>query len=206
MRRILPTVIDTKYNIIRSRERRLAKAVAKSVVKFPEITVWAFIIPIVFLFIFLKYRRTLEIVTLNFLFTKKLALNAARDMIKNGQHRQEVLAWIDDKTTDVLASDKQGVYSEKIRRKQMNEVDLLLDHYLKLLKAEGNSYESLVKDAYQTQESYEAFLHQLTLAERAVNRAAIQTVGKTETTSELISKMETMTDGIRRKEAEKIFT
>ncbi len=70
-----------------------------------------------------------------------------------------------------------------------------------LLKAEGKSYQSLVKDAYQTRDNYEAFLQELTLAEKAVNRAAIQTVGKTETTSELISKMETVTDGIRRKEA-----
>lgn len=206
MRRILPTVIDRKYDFIRSQERRLAQAVAKGVVKFPDIAVWSFTMPVILLFTFLEYRRNTEIVTLNFLFTKKLALNAAHDMIKNGQPRQDVLAQIDDKTTDVLASDKQGVYSEKTRRKQMNEVDLLLDHYLKLLKAEGESYESLVRDAYQTQESYETFLHELTLAERAVNRAAIQIEGKTRTTSELISKMETMADWIRREEAKKIFS
>ncbi|MDI6815468.1 MAG: NF038143 family protein, partial [Dehalococcoidales bacterium] len=120
--------------------------------------------------------------------------------------RQDVLAWIDDKTTNILASDKQGVYSERIRRKQMNEINLLIDHYLKLLKAEGKDYESLVKDAYQTQDNYEAFLHELTVAEKAVNRAAIQTVGKTETALELISKMETVTNEIRRKEAEEIFS
>jgi len=87
----------------------------------------------------------------------------------------------------------------------MNEINLLLDHYLKLLEAEGNSYESVVKNAYQTRDNYEAFLRELTLTEKAVNRAAIQTVGKTETASELISGMEKATEGIRTKEAEKIF-
>ena len=54
MRGILPTFADTKYNIIRSEERRLAKAVARKIVKIPEITVWAFMIPFIFVFSFLK--------------------------------------------------------------------------------------------------------------------------------------------------------
>ena len=206
MRRILPTFIDTKYNIIHSQERRLAKAVARKVVKFPEFTGLMFVMPPLFLFALLGYGRRVEIVTLNFLFTKKLALDAARDIMLKDQSRQDVLAMIDDKTSDILASDKQGVYSERIRRKQINEINLLLDHYLKLLNAEGKSYESLVKNAYQTRDNYKAFLQELTLAERAVNRAAIQTVGKTEITSELISKMETVADGMRQAEVEKIFS
>ena len=82
MRGILPTFVDTKYNIIRSEERRLAKAVAKKIAKMPEITVWAFMIPFIFVFSFLKYKRTTETFTLNFLFTKRLALDAALDIMK----------------------------------------------------------------------------------------------------------------------------
>ena len=206
MRGILPTFIDTKYDIIRSQERRLAKAVARRVVKLPDVTVWAFMIPLIFLFNFLRYKRANETFVLNFLFTKKLALDAARDIIKEGQSRQGVLAGIDDKTRNILTSDKMGIYSEKIRRQQMNEINLLLDHYLKLLEAEGKSYKSLVKNAYQTQDDYRTFLQQLTAAEKAVNRAAIQTVGKTEEASELVSRMEEATEMVRTAEAEKIFS
>lgn len=205
MRRILPTFVDTKYEIILSEERQLAKAVARRVVKMPDVTVWAFMIPLIFLFNFLRYKRAIEAFVLNFLFTKKLALDAALDIMKKGQSRQDVIAHIDDKTADVLASDERGVYSEKIRRKQMNEINLLLDHYLKLLEAEGKNYESLVKTTYQTRDTYEAFLHELTRAEWAVNRAAIETVGKTETAYELISGMEKAAKEIRAEQAEKIF-
>jgi len=184
MRGILPTFLDTKYNIIHSQERRLAKAVARSIVKMPEITIWAFMIPFIFFFIFLRYKRASETFVLNFLFTKKLALDAALDIMKNDQSRQDVLARIEDRTSDILAADKGGVYSDKIRRQQMNEINLLLDHYLKLLDAQGNNYQSLVKDAYQTQDNYTAFLRELTLAEKAVNRVAIQTVGRGEAASE----------------------
>lgn len=206
MRGILPTFADTKYNIIRSEERRLAKAVAKKIVKIPEITVWAFMIPFIFVFSFLKYKRTSETFALNFLFTKRLALDAALDIIKEGLQRQDVIVRINDKTRDILASDTQGVYSEKIRMKQMNEINLLLDHYLKLLEAEGKNYKSLLKNAYQTQDNYRTFLQQLTAAEKAVNQAALQTVGKSETAHEIISEMENATESIRTEEAKIIFS
>ena len=206
MRRIPPTFIDTKYNIILSEERRLAKAVARRVVKLPDVTVWAFMIPLIFLFNFLRYKRANETFVLNFLFTKKLALDAALDIMKKGQSRQDMIARIDDKTSDILASGKGEGYSEKIRRKQMNEIDLLLDHYLKLLEAEGKNYESLVKNTYQARDTYENFLHELTRAELAVNRAAIEAVGRTETTYELISEMEKTTERVRTAQAEKIFS
>ena len=206
MRGIPPTFIDTKYNIILSEERRLAKAVARRVVKLPDVTVWAFMIPLIFLFNFLRYKRANETFVLNFLFTKKLALDAALDIMKKGQSRQDMIARIDDKTSDILASGKGGGYSEKIRRKQMNEIDLLLDHYLKLLEAEGKNYESLVKNTYQARDTYENFLHELTRAELAVNRAAIEAVGRTETTYELISEMEKTTERVRTAQAEKIFS
>ena len=113
MRRIPPTFIDTKYNIILSEERRLAKAVARRVVKLPDVTVWAFMIPLIFLFNFLRYKRANETFVLNFLFTKKLALDAALDIMKKGQSRQDVIARIDDKTSDILASGKGGVTLRK---------------------------------------------------------------------------------------------
>ena len=206
MRAILPTFVDTKYNIIRSQERRLAKAVAKKVVKMPDITIWVFMVPFIFFFTLLKYRRTHETFVLNMLFTKRLALDAALDIVKKGQSRQNVIAQIDDKTRDILDSDTKGIYSEKIRRKQMNEINLLLDHYLKLLGAEGKSYESLVRNAYQTADDYKTFLHELMPVEKAVNRAAIQTVGASETAHELVSGMERATERIRAEQTEKIFS
>jgi len=202
---ILPIFLDTKYNIIHSEERRLAKAVAKRVVKLPDITVWVFMIPFIFFYSLLRYKRVSETFVLNFLFTKKLALEAARD-IKKGQPRHDVIARIDDRTSGILDSDTKGIYSEQIRSRQISEINLLLDHYLKLLEAEGNSYQTLVKNAYQTRESYEAFLHQLIPAEKAVNQAAIQTVGETEDAYELISGMEGAAEGIRMEQAEKIFS
>lgn len=204
MRRILPTVLDTKHESILSRERSLAKAVTSAVIESKPLTVWEITIPLIFLHNFLTFRRTREIFTLNFLFTKKLALEAAVDMIKKGQGKEEAMARIKDKTRNILASDKKGVYSQKIRQKQMKEIDLLIGHYRRLLEAEGKDYGTMMKNAYQSWEKYAAFLGKLKGAEKEVNSAAQQTV-RIATASDLVSKMERATERIRRAQAEKIF-
>jgi len=204
MRRFLPTVLDTKRESILSKERSLAKAVTVAVIESPPITVWEITIPIVFIINFFRLKRTREIFTLNFLLTKKLALEATVDMIEKGQGKEEVIARIRDTTGDILASDTKEVYSQKIRQRQMKEIDLLIDHYRQLLEAEGKDYDSMMRNAYQTREKYAAFLGQLIQAEREVNRAAQQTV-KSATASDLVSKMEKATERIRRAQAAKIF-
>jgi hypothetical protein len=204
MGKILPTVLDTKHENILSRERSLAKAVAKAVIGPNPVGAWDVLIPLVFLYNFLRFKRAREIFTLNFLFTKKLALEAAFDMIKNEENKEAVMTRVKDKTSNILASDKEGIYSIKIRQKQMKEIDLLIDHYCKLLGAEDKDYASMVRNAYKTRKDYIVFLGQLSRAEKEVNNAARQTVRMT-TAPGIISKMEEAADRIRSSQVEKIF-
>jgi hypothetical protein len=91
MRRLLPTVLDTKYESILSQERSLAKTVANVVIGQNPVTVWDVLIPIVFLFSFLKFKRARETFALNFMFTKKLALEAAFNMIEKDLNKEEAM-------------------------------------------------------------------------------------------------------------------
>lgn len=205
MGRILPTVLETKYQNILSRERSLAKAVARTVIGQNPVGVWDVMIPILFFFNFMRFLRARETFTLNFLFTKKLALRAAFDMIEKGKTKQEMMARIRDETSDILVSDKQSIYSNKIRQKQMQEIEVLIDHYGKLLKAEDKEYAHMVKSAYPTREHYIRFLGQLSRAEKEVNRAAKSRVRAT-TAQGIVSRMEETVERIRGSEVEKIFT
>lgn len=201
----MSTVLDTKYESILSRERSLARAVAISAVKAKPITVWEVTIPVIFFFGYMRLKSTREIFTQNFLFTKKLALEAALEMIKKGQPREEVMSRIEDKTSSLLISVKKGVYSEEIRQMQLKEIDLLINHYCRLLRAEGRDYASLVINAYKSQKDYSTFLGQLKETEKQVTRAAEQTLG-TRTDHEIISRIEESTDRARMAEVEKIFS
>jgi len=204
MGKLLPTILDTKYENILTQENTVAKAVARSVIGVNSVTVWDVLIPIVFVFNVLKFKRAREIFTLNFLFTKKLALQGAFDMIKTSQSREDALAQIRNRTSEILASDKKGIYSIKIRQKQMREMELLLDHYFRLLNADGKDYSSMVRNAYLTRKDYGAFAKQLEGIEKEVNRAASQTV-KTASAPDIIIKMEEATARLRAAEAENIF-
>lgn len=200
----MPTVLDTKYKSILTGEQSLARAVAISVVKTKPLTVWEVTIPIIFILTYMRRKSSREIFTENFLFTKKLALKAALEMIKKGQPREEVMPRIEEKTSSLLTSVKDGIYSEEIRQMQLKEIGLLIDHYCKLLKAEGKDRVSLVINAYKSQKDYSIFLGQLKEAEKQVTHAARQTLG-VQTDPEIVFRMEEATDRARTAEAEKIF-
>jgi hypothetical protein len=204
MGKLLPTILDTKHENILAQEKALAKGVASVIIGQNPVTAWDVLIPIVFVFNVLKFKRAREIFTLNFLFTKKLALQGAFDMVKKGQSREDVLGQIRDRTSQILASDKKGIYSIKIRQKQMREMELLLDHYSRLLNAEGKDYESMVRHAYRTREDFSAFVKELEGIEKEVNRAASQTVG-TASAPDIVSRMEETARRLRATQVETIF-
>jgi hypothetical protein len=204
MGRLLPKVMDTKYQSILSQERSLAKAVASAVIEVKPVSGWEILIPILFLLRFFQIKRSKETFTLNFLFTKKLALEAAFPMVDKGKSREEAREQIKEKTGSILAGDKAGLYSSKIRQKQLKEMDLLIDHYGRLLEAEGKDYPSMVRNAYRTRENYVAFLQELEEAEKEVYQAATQTV-KTSSAREIASRMEEAAARARRAELDRLF-
>jgi hypothetical protein len=196
--------LDKRYRTILSQERSWAVSVARMVIKPRPISVWEFLIPVLLIFSFAKTKSEKEVIIQNLLFTKQLALEAALDMAKNGLNREEVLFSIKDKTSSLVNTVEDGIYSEEIRQKQLKEINLLIDHYCRLLNAEGENYASLVINVYQALESFTNFLAQLKALEKEVNLAAMQTLGS-RADPELVAGMEETTDRVRMAAAQKIF-
>ncbi len=205
MGNFLPGILDKKYENILSRERYLARAVASAVIESKPLTVWEVVVPILFFFTFLQFKRSRTTFALNFLFTKKLALEAALERARKGKSPEEARAAIKEKTDKILAADRKGVYSSKIRQRQLQEMELLLEHYFRLLQAEGEDFPSLVRNVYRHRENYEKFLTNLERAEKEVNRAALQFV-KNKSGQATVSKMEEAAQKIRKADLEKIFS
>ncbi|MGD9032622.1 MAG: NF038143 family protein [Desulfobacteraceae bacterium] len=204
MERALKKVLEAKHRAILAQERSWAVSVARTVIKPRPISVWEFLIPVLLIFSFAKTKSEKEVIIQNLLFTKELALKAALDMAKNGRNREEVLFPIEEKTSGLVNTVKDGIYSEEIRQKQLKEIHLLIDHYCRLLNAEGGSYASLVINAYQAPEPFTNFLTQLKASEKEVNLAAMQTLGR-RADPELVKRMEETTDRVRMAAARKIF-
>jgi len=196
--------VGTKYKIILEHERAVARAVAASLIQPKQITVWEIMIPVIFILNFAKIKQSREVFIQNHLFTKNMALKAAFDMNKKGLGRQEVMDRIESQTKKTLASVPETLYSDEIRREQIKEIELLLEHYGRLFKAAGRDYPVLVVDAYQTRENYAAFYKQLKAAENDVMMAARRTLGD-QADSQAAGRLEEITDRIRAAGVNKIF-
>lgn len=156
------------------------------------------------IFTYAKTKGEKEVIVQNLLFTKELALRAALGMTRNGQSRQEAMIPIEEKTRHLMETVKGGIYSEEIRQKQLKEIHLLIDHYTKLLQAEGKDYDSLVLDAYMEPQAFLSFLARLREAEREVNLAALNTLGD-RGSPEFVSMMEEVTQRVRSLVTQRIF-
>jgi hypothetical protein len=201
----LPTRLKKKFDMILARERRLANFVALQAIKPKPFSVWEVLIPVIFILGFMRSKEQRETFAQNLMFTKKMALEAALEMLKNGQPKEAAMSRIAAETQGLLTSIPNGVYSDAIRQKQLEEIDLLIDHYCTLMRAEGADYVTLVADAYKTREDYAVFKAKLILAERAVTHAARETLGS-QADHQTAARIETATEKFRQQEVETIYS
>jgi signal transduction histidine kinase len=194
--------MDKNYNIVLNSEESFARAVGLGVHVKRPLTTWHFLLPGMFIFDFLRRSSETRRYSNLFLFPRKLALDGALDIL-NGEDRKNILSRIEEEIRLWLTSLK--LYSERLLRRHTEEIDLLIDHYYKLLHAEGNNYHTLVKNAYKTREHYEAYLHQLAAAEQEVDQAIGEIHGEAGDIWEWLQAEQTQVMELRTKEDNRIF-
>lgn len=200
----MPEEIDKRYEAVLFHERSWAKAVSFAAMKAKPLTVWEILIPIFIIFNHMRLKGAREVFAQNILFTKKLALDAALAMTKNGQSKAHAMSPVEEKTKALLASDKDGIYSDQIRQRQLEEIHLLIDHYCRVLQAEGEDYAALVARSYNNLSEYKTFLEALKGAEGKVNHAAVKTLGS-QADIETLSRIEQASHHMRLETAQQIF-
>lgn len=172
--------VNAKYRLILEREEQFAKALAYRVVDPPEMSPWLVIAPFYIIFVWYQNHRLragAETFSQEFLVTKKHALSAALDLAAGGgrDKRQALEAF-----RDTGENHPNQAAVRAVRLRQTAEMELLIDHYVRLLQADGTSYDDLVKDAYQTRSAYLDFTERLEQAEKAVICEAVRLTAKAE--------------------------
>jgi len=200
----VPSGLKKKFDIILSREQRMARAIAHKAIRPKPLSVWEVMVPVIFIMGYMRAKADREVFSQNMLFTKKMALQAAFDMIRRDTPKADALMKIEHNTKDLVSSVPDGIYSEEIRREQLKEIELLVDHYCRLIQAQGRDYAALVVHAYQSRDGYTRFNDQLAAAESAVTQAARRTLGH-KTDEEMAAKIESAANRLRRQEIETIF-
>jgi len=196
--------LKTKFDLVMSREQRLARSIALAAIKPKPFSVWEVMIPLIFIFGNMRAKEEREVFAQNLLFTKKTALEAAYEMLRLDQPKATVLSAVKSKTDHLLATAPQSLYSEDIRLEQLQEIDLLIDHYCMLIQAEGEEYAALVINAYGTQKNYAAFQQRLQTAEQRVTQAAGRTLGQ-QADFDMVARIAAAAERLRKAEIEQIF-
>jgi hypothetical protein len=163
-----------KYEIILNAEQQFAREVTIGVLYLRPLSVWHYLIPGMFIIDFLRRGSAIRKYGETFMFPRKLALQAARDL-SAGTTRADIGPHLETEIKSWLA--KLQLDSPDLVNTQKETVDLLIDHYVKLLQAEGESYYDLIQNAYSARESFETHLREMTAAENEVDRAILARVG-----------------------------
>jgi hypothetical protein len=149
-----------------------------------------------------RKRRTRK----NLLFTRQLAFDAAKNVQKTKEPAWEIRRY-EIKTQEILDKEKKGLYTDKIRRKQLLEIEFLMNHYLDLLDSDGSNYNDLIKTKYPSKGKYLEFLNKLKKKEAEVIQAAITTVrqGSKKERRLWYDKVKIATRKLRMEEADRIY-
>jgi len=166
------------FNAIKKYEIRQTEQIAGALIDITKSKFnWRIIIFPFFLYDFIRYHRRSQVLRKNLFFTKQFALEAAKN-IHQGKERAWEIRQVEIKTRDILDKEKKGFYTEKIRNRQLREIEFLIDHYLELLSRNQPGYKDSVKATYTSKGSFLAFLNSLQKFEEEVIQAAISTMRK----------------------------
>jgi hypothetical protein len=191
-----------KYKMILMTEEKMAREVTLGVIVTRPLTVWHYIIPGMFIIDFLRRGSALRKYTEHFMFPRKLAIDAAQALAQ-GDDEAAVLVHIENETRSWLSS--LDLHTPGLLDAQLAVIKLLVDHYARLLNADGVSVYALIKEAYENRENFQGHVDELTAAEAEVDRELIAKLGETEKLKEKISAEQKQLEERRQKILEEVF-
>ena len=191
-----------KYDIIVNAEQQFAREVTLGVIVTHPLTTWHYIIPGFFVIDFLRRGSAIRQYTKHYMFPRKLALDVARDELqgenmdsRDSDLENDIEKWLGD----------LKLYTPDLVQAHLVLIEILAAHYLKLLKAEGDTFDLLIERAYQDRENFIQFVESVTAAENEVDRQVIELLGGVEKIKEKISAEQQQLAKRRQKIADDIF-
>jgi len=192
-----------KYATIRSADVKFTREVALAVYGKRSVPVWYFYVPFMFLLEAIRkgsfIRTFLQASTL----PQELAINAALEL-NRGEDKVTLLLRIEEPIRKWLSD--LGIDTPGLFQKQMEEIGLQLEHYSRLLKADGDTYHALVKGAYTNREQYEVFLSQLHSVGRDACREVVAILGDNKELAKRVQLTQQQSEKLREQEASGIFS
>ncbi|MFZ2445788.1 MAG: NF038143 family protein [Syntrophobacteraceae bacterium] len=194
---IVPTraELERKKQLILEHETIFANQIGSAVFEKPRVNLWMILLPILFLHLIYrmqKYKEGRMKFNEDFMITRRRAMNAAVEAAAGGRH-------------DIEGITRQADLAEPLAAPYESWVGALVEYYMDLLAADGESFESLVRAAFGSSSNYLLSLNRLSMAERKFYSALKPRMAETEGATAIISTIEERSHQLRRELADKIF-
>ncbi len=194
--------VREKYKIILDAERNFAYTVARSVLDKPKISVWIILIPVLFLFYAHKiqqYKKGIHDFAAGLLKSKTAALNIALQNVAPDPSSEKS----SDAYWDTFPADSEK--TRLVRAKHKAELEVLIDHYSRLLQSPGSDHESLLRNSYGHGGEYRRFLNRLMRVEEELHQAVLDAYHPTDEAAKIVRRMEAIAEKLRLDQLEAVF-
>jgi hypothetical protein len=163
-----------RFDRITAAEEQFAKEVVLNVLYLRPPKMWQNLIPGMFIFDFLRRNRAIRRYSKKYMFPRHLAVDALREF-SGGVGTESVARRIRERIDAELQP--LQLPSPALALAYQKLVDLLTGHYKRLVRAQGESYDELVRNAYPTLSEYENHIEQLAVAENEIDKMVVEAVG-----------------------------
>ena len=187
---------------ITAAEQQFAREVALTIIYLRPPKMWQSLIPGMFIFDFLRRSRFTRRYTKKYMFPRRLALDAVRELSAGAGNES-----VDRRIRQRIEAELQPLQppSPVLARAYHQVVDLLAGHYNRLMQAHGESYDERVRNAYPSAGQYESHLQQLGAAEKQIDKAVVEAFGPGKALGEELQLEANQVAARRRKVLERIF-
>jgi hypothetical protein len=188
--------LERKKELILQRELAFANAVGAAVFEKPKVSFWMVLVPLLFLYFIYRmqrYKSGRMKFDEEFMTTRRRAMNLAFEAVETGTR------------PDIDRIARESGLTEALEKPYASWLKVLVDFYMDLLAANGDSFESLVRSAYRNRTNYLLTLNRLGTVEREFYAAVKPQLAATEGAAAVIATIETQSQQLRRDLAENIF-
>lgn len=188
--------LERKKELILQRELAFANAVGAAVFEKPKVSFWMVLVPLLFLYFIYRmqrYKSGRMKFDEEFMTTRRRAMNLAFKAVETGTR------------PDIDRIARESGLTEALEKPYASWLKVLVDFYMDLLAANGDSFESLVRSAYRNRTNYLLTLNRLSTVEKEFYAAVKPQLAATEGAAAVIATIETQSQQLRRDLAENIF-
>lgn len=191
-----------QYNIVLNSEKETARRVALCIIVKRPVKLWMQLIPGMFVIEYLIRGLEIRKQQRYYIPVRKIAIDEASAFIEDENSvmdlegiRERSRAWLD----------KEGLYSEKAHQRIIELIDLLIEHYKRVLAASGESFDDLIREVYVNPSEYNDFLRKQTALEKEFIDAVLEGSDIDETLTRIIAERESAVKEQRENDVDRIF-